>query len=174
MLCIHIESKSTTRTTRTPAFWEYHHPHPLPHPKSKQDKVKVTNLNLKNLPKLQILKSTLHAIHLLKLFDKMCKCKMDLASIVEDTERTRFCPQTDRWMDRRTRWNQYTPFQLRWSGGYNKTSRNVCTWHIYWSDISLYTHKFAWLCLQWKFVFICQSNVEKITKITDNLSTGRS
>ena len=34
----------------------------------------------------------------------VCKYEMDLASIVEDTERTRFCPQTDR----RTRWNQYT------------------------------------------------------------------
>ena len=36
----------------------------------------------------------------------MCKYDMDPASIVEDTERTRFCPQTDgqtdRWTDRRT------------------------------------------------------------------------
>ena len=31
----------------------------------------------------------------LKLLDKMCKYEMDPASIVEDTERTRFCPQTD-------------------------------------------------------------------------------
>ena len=29
----------------------------------------------------------------------MCKYEMDLASFVEDTERTRFCPQTDRWTD---------------------------------------------------------------------------
>ena len=35
-------------------------------------------------------------------------------SIVEDTERTRFCPQTDR----RTRWNQYTPsFNFVEAGG---------------------------------------------------------
>ena len=33
--------------------------------------------------------------HLLKLVDKMCKYEKDLASIVEDTERTRFCPKTD-------------------------------------------------------------------------------
>ena len=39
--------------------------------------------------------------HLLKLLDKMCIYEMDLASIVEDTERTRFCPQTDGQMDRR-------------------------------------------------------------------------
>ena len=40
-------------------------------------------------------------------------------SIVEDTERTRFCPQ----MDRRTDGQGDTsipPFQLRWSGGYKK------------------------------------------------------
>ena len=33
--------------------------------------------------------------HLLKLLDNMCKHEMDLASIVEDTEWTRLCPQTD-------------------------------------------------------------------------------
>ena len=53
------------------------------------------------------LKKTLHATHFLKLFDKICKYVMDPASIVEDTEGTPFCPQ----MDRRTRWNQYTPFK---------------------------------------------------------------
>ena len=47
----------------------------------------------------------------------MCKYEMDLASIVEDTERTWFRPQTDRRLDRRTGCNQYTPFQLPWSGG---------------------------------------------------------
>ena len=52
----------------------------------------------------------------------MCKYKMDPTSIVEDTERTRFCPQTDGRTDGRTRWNQYTPFQLRWSGGIIITS----------------------------------------------------
>ena len=103
-----------TRTTRTPAFWGYP---PLPHdypyhwvildPKSKEDKVKVTNLKLN----FCILKWALHATHLLKLLDKMCKYEMDPMSIVEDTERTRFCPQTDRrtdgQTDRRTRWCQY-------------------------------------------------------------------
>ena len=52
-----------------------------------------------------ILKRALHATHPLMLLDKMCKYEMDPMSIVEDTERTRFCPQTDR----RTRWYQYTP-----------------------------------------------------------------
>ena len=31
----------------------------------------------------------------------MCKYDMDPVSIVEDTERTLFCPQTDRQMDGR-------------------------------------------------------------------------
>ena len=35
----------------------------------------------------------------MKLVDKMCKYEMDPAIIVEDTERTRFCPQTNRRMD---------------------------------------------------------------------------
>ena len=34
---------------------------------------------------------TSHATHFLKLLDKMCKYEMDPASIVEDTEWTRFC-----------------------------------------------------------------------------------
>ena len=33
---------------------------------------------------------------------KMCKYEIDLVSIVEDTERTLSCPQTDRWTDGRT------------------------------------------------------------------------
>ena len=99
-----------TRTTRTPAFWGYPPPpNDYPYhwvildPKSKEDKVKVTNF--KNSPNFWILKRALHATHLLKLLDKMCKYEMDPMSIVEDTERTRFCPQTDG----RTRWYQYTP-----------------------------------------------------------------
>ena len=40
-----------------------------------------------------------HVSHVLKLVDMMCKYEMDPASIVEDTELTRFCPQTDRRTD---------------------------------------------------------------------------
>ena len=43
-----------------------------------------------------------HATHLVKLLDKMSKHIMDLTSIVEDTEQTRFCPQTDKQMDGQT------------------------------------------------------------------------
>ena len=104
-----------TITTRTPAFWGYPPPpNDYPYhwvildPKSKEVKVKVTNL--KNSPKFW---NAHYTWHLLKLLDKMCKYEMDPMRIVEDTERTRFCPQTDkrtdRRTDRRTRWYQYTP-----------------------------------------------------------------
>ena len=93
-----------TRTTRTPHDYPYHWV--ILDPKSKEDKVKVTNL--KNSPKF-----------LLKLLDKMCKYEMDPMSIVEDTERTRFCPQTDRRTDRRTRWYQYTPLSTSLKRGFN-------------------------------------------------------
>ena len=43
-----------------------------------------------------ILKQSFHATYLLKLLHKMCKYEMDPTSIVEDTERTPFCPQTDK------------------------------------------------------------------------------
>ena len=87
----------------------------------KKTKVKVAHW--KDLSKLlfRILKKSLHTTHLLKLLDKMCKYEMDPASSVEDSERTRFCPQMDRWTDGRTdgptRWNQSTPLQLHWAGG---------------------------------------------------------
>ena len=50
----------------------------------------------------------------------MGKYYMDPTSIVEDTERTRICSQTDRRTDGRTDGQGETsipPFQLRWSGG---------------------------------------------------------
>ena len=112
-------------TTRTPAFWGYPStPYDCLYywaildPKSEEDKVKVTNL--KNSSKFQ----TLHMTHLLKLLDKMCKYEMDPMSIVEDTERTRFGPQTDRWTDGQGE-TSIPPFQLRWSGGYNKPQQSM-------------------------------------------------
>ena len=107
-----------------PAFWRYHPPpHDYPYywvildPKSKKDKVKVTNL--KNSPKFQfvlISKQTLHVTHLIKLLEKMCKYHMDPTSIVEDSEQTRFCPQTDRQTDKVK--PVYPPFNFV-EAGYN-------------------------------------------------------
>ena len=53
----------------------------------------------------------------------MCKYEMDPMSIVEDTERTRFCPHTDRRTDGQSN-TSIPPFQLRWSGGYNDNDYN--------------------------------------------------
>ena len=61
---------------------------------------KVKGVNLNKLPKFQIFHKSEHATDLLKLVDKMCKYEMDPASIVEDAERTRFCPQTDGLADK--------------------------------------------------------------------------
>ena len=133
------------QTTRTPAFWGYPPPpHDYPYywvildPKSKEDKVKVTNL--KNLPK-----QPLQATHLLKLLDKMCKYEMDLTSIVEDRERTRFCQQTDRRADGQGE-TRIAPFQLRWSGGYNKviTSLSISIHPYLFLDWSAVRVPFYW------------------------------
>ena len=139
-LTLSFQHQFWTRTTRTPAIWGYPQPpHDYPYhwvildPKSKEDKVKVTNLFYKKFAQISnfwILKRALPATHLLKLVDKMCKYEMDPMSIVEDTERARFCPQTDRRTDGQTdrRTDTQTdgqgdtstpPFQLRWSRGYN-------------------------------------------------------
>ena len=61
-----------------------------------------------------ILKQTLHATHLLKSLDKMCKYEMDRTIIVEDTERTRFCHPVDRRTDSRTDKVKpvYSPFKF--------------------------------------------------------------
>ena len=116
ILVIHIRSQVKTRTTRKPAFWGY------------PCRLMITNtIESYWIPKISdiwILKQTLHATHLLKLLDKMCKYEMDPTSIVEDTERTRFCPQTDR----RTRWNQYTPLSTSLKRGYKKTKSK---WQIF-------------------------------------------
>ena len=59
-------------------------------------------VNFKEIAKnssFRICHKTQHATHLLKLVDKICKYEMDAANIVDDTQRTRFCPQTDIWTD---------------------------------------------------------------------------
>ena len=71
-------------------------------PKSKQDSQSYKSKEFAKTYIFLILKTTLHTTHLLKLLDKVCKYEMDLASIVEDTEQTWFCPQKDRWTDVRT------------------------------------------------------------------------
>ena len=56
--------------------------------------------------KIHILEQNVHATHLLKNADGICKYEIDSASIVEDTEQTRFRlqadGQTEGWMNRQT------------------------------------------------------------------------
>ena len=72
----------------------------------------------------RICHKTQHATHLLKLVDKICKYEMDAVSILDDTLRTRFCPQTDRWTDGQGE-TSVPPFNfvgdgVGWGWGYNK------------------------------------------------------
>ena len=113
-------------------------PIPLSHIESQVKRRQSQSYKFKEFVKISnfwISKQTLHATHLLKLLDKMCKYEMDAMSIVEDTEWTRryradtilstdrFCPQRTQFcphlllkiqsghdsVHRRTMWNQYTP-----------------------------------------------------------------
>ena len=114
-----MDGNPKTRTIRTPAFWGYPRRLMITHtiesywiPSQKKTKSKLQILKIRQ--NFWILKRALHGTHLLKLLDKMCKYEMDPMSIVEDTERTLFCPQTDR----RTRWYQYTPLSTSLKRGY--------------------------------------------------------
>ena len=99
-----------TRTTIMPVFWGYS-PAPswlpilLSHIGCQVRRRQSQSYKSKNSPKFHfflILKLTLHETHLLRLLDKICKYEMDPISIIEDTDRTWFCPQTDRRTDGRT------------------------------------------------------------------------
>ena len=71
------------------------------------------------IPNFYILKQTLHMTHLLKLLDKMCKYMkwIQQALLKIQSGHDSVHRQTDGQTDRRTRWNQNTPFQLHWSEG---------------------------------------------------------
>ena len=75
----------------------------------------------KNL-NLEMLQGTLHATvtYRLKLLDNMYKYEMDPTRTLGTTERTQDAGQMDGWtdrrMDRRAKWNQYTRQQLRCAG----------------------------------------------------------
>ena len=66
---------------------------------------------------------TLHVTHLLNLLDIRCANMKWIRWVFfkiqseHDSVHRRTDGQTDGQTDRGTRWNQYTPFQLRWSGG---------------------------------------------------------
>ena len=124
-----IQGAFPTRTTRMPAFWGYPlppHDYPYYWPVHIGSQVKTRQSQrykfkeFAKTSKFWILKQTLHVTYLQKLLDKMCKYEMDLASIVEDTERTRFCPQIHQQTDRRTdKVKPVYPLSTSLNEGYN-------------------------------------------------------
>ena len=102
---------------------------------------------------------TWHATHLLKLLNKMCKYKLDPASIVEVTEQTWFCPQTDGRTDGWT--DGHRPREGR---GYKNVSvTNVYLIHKIWfGEVIFYLiHKnwfgeviFILLVVFWTYIYI--------------------
>ena len=112
----HVSRAEITRTTRTPAFWAYplpphDYPYYLPFHIGSQVKTRRSqNCKFKKIAKTSLIffnfDKNFTPTHLLKLLDNMCKYEMDLVSIVENTELTRFCPKADSWpagwMDSRT------------------------------------------------------------------------
>ena len=92
----------------------------------------------------------------------MYKYEMDLASIVEDTERTRFCPLTDR----RTRWNLNTPCQLHWRGGYNKSAVSSVIF-CYHQKCVLMKKVYIVSCLTYRFVYTIHMDGNTSLSIAD-------
>ena len=80
-------------------------------------------------------------MHLLKLFDKICKYEMDPAGIVEDIERTLFGLQTDGQTDGRidgqTKWNQYTPLNFVGMGYNDCHLQTTFSYGSHWMKISM-------------------------------------
>ena len=121
-------NSGTTRTSRMPAFWDTPRrpmithtsdSHQIPSQKKTKSKLWI----LKNYQNFLILQETLHATHLLRLLDKMCKYEMDPTRTVGTTERT---PDTGR-TDRRTDGVKpiYPPYNLV-VRGYNDTCIYIC------------------------------------------------
>ena len=123
-----------TRTTRMPAFWVYPPPpHDYPYywvildPESNEDKVIITNL--KNLPKFQLfeLSNKLYMQH------TSWSCLIRCAN-TKWTQQVLLKLQSGhdsvhRRTDRRTTWNQYTPFST-------SLKRWVWWWHFCFSELS--------------------------------------
>ena len=85
---------------------------------------------------------------------KFMDYEMDPTSIVEDTEQTPFCPQTDRRTDGRTDGQGETsipPFQLRWSGGYNN-SNTAAGWPGVWKFLSINMNFMIEFCIRLELV----------------------
>ena len=156
-----------------PVFWGYlDHPYYWPvrigsQVKTRQSQnykfkefAKTSNVWILKKKKKKKKKNILHTTHLLELLDKMYKYQMDLASIVEDTKQTRFCPKTDKLtygrMDRWTDGQGETsipPFNFV-ERGYKYSKLNfatTCPWTIIINNWSLDKN---WPCIK-NHIFGC-------------------
>ena len=114
----HLRSEDTPRrlmiTHTIESYW-------IPSQKKTKSKLQIFK-KIAKISNFWISKHALHATHLLKLLDKMCKYEMDLMGIVEDTELTPFCPQTDKQTDEQMDKviPVYPPFNFVEAGGIKK------------------------------------------------------
>ena len=101
-----------TRTTRMPAFWGYPPLESYWIPSEKKKK----SYKFKEFAKIPNFEMNFTCD---TPSEDGCKYEMDPVSINEYCWRYRVDTilSTDGQMDRRTRWNQYTPLQLCWAGG---------------------------------------------------------
>ena len=134
-------TRKKTRTPKPPAFWWYPlQPHDYQYfqvildPKSKKDSQSYKFKVFAKISILSILKQKIiYMWHTYWSCLVRCVNEMDPTNIVEDTEPTRFSPQTDRWTDRRMDgWMDGQtdvkpvyppPFHLCWGGGYNNKKK---------------------------------------------------
>ena len=107
-------------------------------PSQKKTKSKLQIKTFAKISNFLILKWALHPTHLLKLLDKMGKYEKDPMST-----------------DRRTRWYQYTPFQLRWSGGYNNCGSWLRKSSTNWQQQISSSHKLS----QWLLVTVHRNHL---------------
>ena len=115
-----LRAQLRTRTTRTPAFWGYPPPpHDYPYhwvildPKSKEDKVKVTNLKIFEFWHRHYMRHTFWSCLIRCANMKWIRWVLLKIQSGHDPVHRRTDGQGD---------TSIPPFQLRWSGGYNKSS----------------------------------------------------
>ena len=94
-----LERLRSELTPRHPMITHTSDSHQIPCQNTTKSKLQILKNSIKNI---QILRETLHATHLLKLFDKMCKYEMDPSRTVGATERTQDAGRMDRRTDGRT------------------------------------------------------------------------
>ena len=167
-ICHCITTIKTTRTTRTPVFWDTlcrpmitntSDSHQIPSQNKTRSKSQI-------LKKFEILQAALHASHLVKLLDKMCKYEKDPTRIVGATERTRDAGPTDGWSEA-----NIPPQQLCCVWGINMFNENHEELNYHYCQSSNISHTLAGNKLADHSDVVGASPVGA-APITSSLSTG--